>query len=352
MSDILSSRLSCGEFDETSFMVEIGSFHEGLQEASRNEIALSKSYEIGRNECDGWLVIDSPNSTSPDTTSFEYYSTGDPDIGIFPSFSNYIHYSSDDDFQISASNSLFKECHSTSSSVPLPLSTNLVSESLPMSTGLLKLAGGQSFPTENMAVLNESCDDISRQYANHEQQWPEKGTMEEIERNCHKRSKMVDQDMHQEFRCVRKRLISAGERSVDHSSPQTCIAGEMAVNNSPTAGISHFGGTMPNSDRRALITAGTAHNNNLKPRARRGSATDPQSVYARNRRERINERLKTLQNLVPNGTKVDISTMLEQAIQYVLFMQLQIKLLRSDEHWMYTPIAFNGMDITALETTI
>ncbi|THG23602.1 transcription factor bHLH84-like [Camellia sinensis] len=85
-------------------------------------------------------------------------------------------------------------------------------------------------------------------------------------------------------------------------------------------------------------------NLNGKSRASRGSATDPQSLYARKRRERINERLKILQNLVPNGTKVDISTMLEEAVQYVKFLQLQIKLLSSDDLWMYAPIAYNGMD--------
>ncbi|XP_015892614.3 transcription factor bHLH84 [Ziziphus jujuba] len=86
-------------------------------------------------------------------------------------------------------------------------------------------------------------------------------------------------------------------------------------------------------------------NSTGKTRARRGSATDPQSLYARKRRERINERLKILQNLVPNGTKVDISTMLEEAVQYVKFLQLQIKLLSSDDLWMYAPIAYNGKDI-------
>ncbi|KAK4378500.1 hypothetical protein RND71_000362 [Anisodus tanguticus] len=84
---------------------------------------------------------------------------------------------------------------------------------------------------------------------------------------------------------------------------------------------------------------------NGKSRANRGSATDPQSLYARKRRERINERLRILQSLVPNGTKVDISTMLEEAVQYVKFLQLQIKLLSSDDLWMYAPIAYNGMDI-------
>uniref|UniRef100_A0A803NNW0 BHLH domain-containing protein n=1 Tax=Cannabis sativa TaxID=3483 RepID=A0A803NNW0_CANSA len=89
----------------------------------------------------------------------------------------------------------------------------------------------------------------------------------------------------------------------------------------------------------------TALNLSGKARASRGSATDPQSVYARKRREKINERLKVLQNLVPNGTKVDISTMLEEAVQYVKFLQLQIKLLSSDELWMYAPLAYNGMDM-------
>ncbi|KAL5559160.1 hypothetical protein UlMin_035371 [Ulmus minor] len=88
-----------------------------------------------------------------------------------------------------------------------------------------------------------------------------------------------------------------------------------------------------------------AVNSNGKTRASRGTATDPQSLYARKRREKINERLRILQNLVPNGTKVDISTMLEEAVHYVQFLQLQIKLLSSDDMWMYAPIAYNGMDI-------
>ncbi|OEL18376.1 Transcription factor bHLH84 [Dichanthelium oligosanthes] len=87
-------------------------------------------------------------------------------------------------------------------------------------------------------------------------------------------------------------------------------------------------------------------------RASRGAATDPQSLYARKRRERINERLRILQNLVPNGTKVDISTMLEEAAQYVKFLQLQIKLLSSDDMWMYAPIAYNGINISNVDLNI
>ncbi|XP_078156285.1 uncharacterized protein LOC144552066 [Carex rostrata] len=86
-------------------------------------------------------------------------------------------------------------------------------------------------------------------------------------------------------------------------------------------------------------------NSNSKSKASRGSSTDSQSLYARKRREKINQRLRILQNLVPNGTKVDISTMLEEAVQYVKFMQMQIKLLSSDDLWMYAPLAYNGVNI-------
>ncbi|CAI0425139.1 unnamed protein product [Linum tenue] len=103
--------------------------------------------------------------------------------------------------------------------------------------------------------------------------------------------------------------------------------------------------TTSTSSTTVSLKGDPALNLNGKTRASRGAATDPQSLYARKRRERINERLKVLQTLVPNGTKVDISTMLEEAVQYVKFLQLQIKLLSSDDHWMYAPIAYNGMNI-------
>ncbi|KAE8784923.1 Transcription factor bHLH85 [Hordeum vulgare] len=63
----------------------------------------------------------------------------------------------------------------------------------------------------------------------------------------------------------------------------------------------------------------------VKARAGRGQASDPQNLYAKRRREKINDKLRVLQKLVPNGTKVDLSTMLEEAVLYVQFLQLRIK---------------------------
>ncbi|KAG8090504.1 hypothetical protein GUJ93_ZPchr0011g26999 [Zizania palustris] len=84
---------------------------------------------------------------------------------------------------------------------------------------------------------------------------------------------------------------------------------------------------------------------NGNSRGHKHSSKDPQCLYAKKRRERINQRLRILQQLIPNGTKVDISTMLEEAVPYVKFLQLQIKLLSSDDTWMYAPLAYNGINL-------
>ncbi|CAM0944582.1 unnamed protein product [Alopecurus aequalis] len=53
-----------------------------------------------------------------------------------------------------------------------------------------------------------------------------------------------------------------------------------------------------------------------KPAAPTTPPKDPQSLVAK-----------------PNGTKVDMVTMLEKAISYVKFLQLQVKVLATDEFW-------------------
>uniref|UniRef100_A0A0D9WW84 BHLH domain-containing protein n=1 Tax=Leersia perrieri TaxID=77586 RepID=A0A0D9WW84_9ORYZ len=64
-----------------------------------------------------------------------------------------------------------------------------------------------------------------------------------------------------------------------------------------------------------------------KVRARRGQATDPHSIAERLRRERIAERMRALQDLVPNTNKTDRAAMLDEILDYVKFLRLQVKVL-------------------------
>lgn len=72
----------------------------------------------------------------------------------------------------------------------------------------------------------------------------------------------------------------------------------------------------------AVVVGGTAK---PRTRARRGQATDPHSIAERLRRERIADRMKSLQELVPNSNKADKALMLDDIIEYVRFLQLQAK---------------------------
>lgn len=64
-----------------------------------------------------------------------------------------------------------------------------------------------------------------------------------------------------------------------------------------------------------------------KVRAKRGFATHPRSIAERVRRTRISERMRKLQELVPNSDKqtTNIADMLDEAVEYVKTLQKQVQ---------------------------
>lgn len=118
--------------------------------------------------------------------------------------------------------------------------------------------------------------------------------------------------------------------------PSFSMGPESALNNSPAF---HAYQQLPRpiegnilqhqADDSAQANNTNASNGSAKPRvrARRGQATDPHSIAERLRREKIAERMKNLQELVPNSNKADKASMLDEIIEYVKFLQLQVKVL-------------------------
>lgn len=69
-----------------------------------------------------------------------------------------------------------------------------------------------------------------------------------------------------------------------------------------------------------------------KIRAKRGFATHPRSIAERVRRTRISDRIRKLQELVPNMDKqTNTAEMLDEAVAYVKFLQNQIEELSEQQ---------------------
>uniref|UniRef100_A0ACD5UZ85 Uncharacterized protein n=1 Tax=Avena sativa TaxID=4498 RepID=A0ACD5UZ85_AVESA len=81
-------------------------------------------------------------------------------------------------------------------------------------------------------------------------------------------------------------------------------------------------------------------------RARRGQATDSHSLAERVRREKISERMKLLQSLVPGCTKITgKSLMLDEIINYVQSLQRQVEFLSMKLSTMNPELDFDGHQI-------
>ncbi|KAJ7299793.1 hypothetical protein O6H91_Y153000 [Diphasiastrum complanatum] len=90
-----------------------------------------------------------------------------------------------------------------------------------------------------------------------------------------------------------------------------------------------------------------------KPATGRGSfkrnrAAEVHNLSERRRRDRINEKMKALQELIPNSDKCDKASILDEAIEYVKLLQIQIQHMQMPQ---VTSLPYLGMGLPNLTST-
>ncbi|XP_006664961.2 transcription factor RHD6-like [Oryza brachyantha] len=144
----------------------------------------------------------------------------------------------------------------------------------------------------------------------------------------------LDVDTH----ATEPRLLGYGAPAGKGTSTTRCLSfgssGDSGGMVTTTTTITTRSGATSSSQKRARARPSPSPGAELlRGYSKKQRAREPQSSAAKSRRERISERLRELQELVPGGGKVDMVTMLDKAIAYVKFMQLQLRVLETDAFW-------------------
>ncbi|KAK4763178.1 hypothetical protein SAY86_008946 [Trapa natans] len=114
-----------------------------------------------------------------------------------------------------------------------------------------------------------------------------------------------------------------------------CLNGSEALNENGRGGrpqmLAHHLSLPKNSSEMFAIEKILEESVPCKIRAKRGCATHPRSIAERVRRTKISERMRKLQDLVPNMDKqTNTADMLDLAVDYIKELQQQVKMLMLD----------------------
>ncbi|KAF9682383.1 hypothetical protein SADUNF_Sadunf05G0103300 [Salix dunnii] len=77
--------------------------------------------------------------------------------------------------------------------------------------------------------------------------------------------------------------------------------------------------------------------------SKRTRAAEVHNLSEKRRRRRINEKMKALQNLIPNSNKTDKASMLDEAIEYLKQLQLQVQMLSMRNGTILHPMVLPGV---------
>ncbi|KAK4748776.1 hypothetical protein SAY87_015362 [Trapa incisa] len=75
---------------------------------------------------------------------------------------------------------------------------------------------------------------------------------------------------------------------------------------------------------------------------RKSQAAEVHNLSERRRRDRINEKIRALQELIPNSSKMDKASVLEKAIEYVKILKIQLQMLRMGSCSYMVPMMLPG----------
>ncbi|PIN17931.1 hypothetical protein CDL12_09404 [Handroanthus impetiginosus] len=115
--------------------------------------------------------------------------------------------------------------------------------------------------------------------------------------------------------------VAESSTSINFSDPNPYFAGESDGLNSSSR-VKNLGSTSEGPE--ACDVPATS----APPRSsKRSRAAEVHNLSEKRRRSRINEKLKALQNLIPNSNKTDKASMLDEAIEYLKQLQLQVQML-------------------------
>ncbi|KAK7383147.1 hypothetical protein VNO78_28818 [Psophocarpus tetragonolobus] len=76
--------------------------------------------------------------------------------------------------------------------------------------------------------------------------------------------------------------------------------------------------------------------------SKRSRAAEFHNLSEKRRRSRINEKMRALQNLIPNSNKTDKASMLDEAIEYLKQLQLQVQMLMMRNGLSLHPMSLPG----------
>ncbi|XP_011017183.1 PREDICTED: transcription factor SPATULA-like isoform X2 [Populus euphratica] len=140
--------------------------------------------------------------------------------------------------------------------------------------------------------------------------------------------------------------VGAGNSGVNLSDPGGYYVKE-GVDNAVSSGISKRRGVSVEDDLGDFSCdseGAEVQANAVRPRSssKRSRAAEVHNLSEKRRRSRINEKMKALQNLIPNSNKTDKASMLDEAIEYLKQLQLQVQMLTMRNGLSLHPMCLPG----------